>query len=191
MFLGGEELELVTQFKYLGVILDSNLTFKKHIKKVTNVIKFNLQNYKQIRPFITTEAAKSYLHCMIFSHIEYCFIVWSFAGVTALKPIDQLYKKAVKVFDRKPQSFHLCSILEKYQFLSFENLKVFKTSCLIYRSTNGMAPPPLGDFIKREIARLLLGQQFGGIVKYHLERLLLHKMFFLLKAVQFGILYQL
>ncbi len=52
VFLGGEELVLVTQFKYLGVILDSNLTFKKHIKKVTNVIKFNLQNYKQIRPFI-------------------------------------------------------------------------------------------------------------------------------------------
>ncbi len=68
---------------------------------------------------------------------------------TALKPIDQLYKKTVKVFDRKPQSFHLCSILEKYQLLSFENLKVFKTSCLIYRSTNGMAPPPLGDFIKK------------------------------------------
>ncbi len=86
---------------------------------------------------------------MIFSHIEYCFIVWSFAGVTALKPIDQLYKKAVKVFDRKPLSFYLCSILEKYQLLSFENLKVFKTSCLIYRSTNGMAPPPLGDFIKK------------------------------------------
>lgn len=69
VFLGEEELELVAQFKYLGVILDSNLTFKKHIQKVSNTIKFNLQNYKQIRSYITTEAAKSYLHCMIFSHI--------------------------------------------------------------------------------------------------------------------------
>jgi len=148
VFLGEEELELVAQFKYLGVILDSNLTFKKHIQ--TNTIQFNLQNFKQIRSYIATDAAKSYLHCMIFSHIEYCFTVWSFAGVTALKPINQLYKKAVKVFDRKPQSFHLCPILEKYQLLNFENLNIFKNSCLIYKSMNGIAPPPLGDFIKKK-----------------------------------------
>ena len=36
VFLNGAEIELVSHFKCLGVILDSNLTFKKHIKKVSN-----------------------------------------------------------------------------------------------------------------------------------------------------------
>jgi len=113
VFLGGEELESATQFLgslvYLGVILDSNITFKKHIQKVTNTIQFNLQNYKQIRSYITTDAAKFYLYCMIFSpiFIEYCFTVWSFAGVTALKP----FKKAVKVFDRKRSRFTFVQFL--------------------------------------------------------------------------------
>lgn len=40
VFLEGEELELVTQFKYLGVILDSNLTFIRHIKNQYNKIQF-------------------------------------------------------------------------------------------------------------------------------------------------------
>ena len=30
-----EQIEIVTEFKYLGVLLDSNLNFKKHIKKMT------------------------------------------------------------------------------------------------------------------------------------------------------------
>lgn len=149
VFLNGEELELVTQFKYLGVVLDSNLTFKKHIKKVTNTIKFNMQNFKQIRPFISTDAAKSYLHCMIFSHIDYCFTVWSFAAVTALKPIEQVYKRSIKIFDRKPFSHHICSLLDKYKFLNFNHLKTFKNCCLIYKVLNGSAPPPLGEFIKK------------------------------------------
>ena len=34
VFLGGEELALVSEFRYLGVILDSTLSFRKHIKKV-------------------------------------------------------------------------------------------------------------------------------------------------------------
>ena len=109
VFLNGAEIELVPHFKYLGVILDSNLTFKKHIKKVSNTVKFNLQNVKQIRPFLTVNSAKSYLHCMILSHIEYCFTNWSFACATNLKPIEQLYKRAIKVFDRKPNSYHHCT----------------------------------------------------------------------------------
>ena len=140
---------MVTQFKYLGVTLDSNLTFKKHIKKVANTIRFSLQNLQQIRPLISSDAAKSYLHCMILSHIEYCFVVWSFAGITTLKPIEQLYKNSIKVFARKSYSFHHCPILARHNFLSFKNLKSFKNSCLIYKTLNGLAPPPLEEFFRQ------------------------------------------
>ena len=61
------ELVLVTHFTYLGVFQQH---IQKHIKTITNTIKVNMQNVKQIRPFISTEAAKSYLHCLIVSHID-------------------------------------------------------------------------------------------------------------------------
>ena len=149
VYIGGVELELVEQFKYLGITLDANLTFKKHIKKVANTIRFSLQNFKQIRPFISSEAAKSYLHCMILSHIEYCFVIWSFAGATTLKPIEQLYKRAVKVFAKKSLSSHYCPIFERHNFLSFDHLRSFKISCLIYKTLNGLAPPPLREYFRR------------------------------------------
>ncbi len=48
VFLRGQELDLVNEFKYLGVIYDSVLTFKRHVKKLnSNKVKFNLQNFKQ------------------------------------------------------------------------------------------------------------------------------------------------
>lgn len=163
VFLEGVELELVPHFKYLGVITDSNLTFKKHIKKVSSTVKFSIQNFKHIRPFISTEAAKVYLHCMILSHLEYCSIVWSCTGSTAITPLEQLYKKAIKVFDKKPQSHHHCRVLEKYNLFSFENFQIFKRICLIYRSLHGLAPPPLGEFVKRRNSQLCTradGSQF-------------------------------
>ncbi len=45
VYLNGKELGLVKEFKYLGVVLDPPLTFKNHVKKISNTIKFNLQNF--------------------------------------------------------------------------------------------------------------------------------------------------
>ncbi len=33
VFLRGQELDIVNDFKYLGVTYDSTLTFKRHVKK--------------------------------------------------------------------------------------------------------------------------------------------------------------
>ncbi len=40
VFLRGQELDIVNDFKYLGVTYDSILTFKRHVKKVANKVKF-------------------------------------------------------------------------------------------------------------------------------------------------------
>ena len=39
--LGGHELVNVEEFKYLGVLIDSKLSFKKHIKKVVKTVNVN------------------------------------------------------------------------------------------------------------------------------------------------------
>ena len=39
ILISGERLQVVTEYKYLGLHVDSNLNFKTHIKKVSNRIK--------------------------------------------------------------------------------------------------------------------------------------------------------
>lgn len=56
--VNGERLDVVEQFKYLGVVFDSNLTFRQHIKKITSVIKFNPANFCYIGPILTLLSAK-------------------------------------------------------------------------------------------------------------------------------------
>ncbi len=120
MFLLKEKNSWLCQiFKYLGIILDSNLTFKKHVKKVANTIRYNLANFRHIRPYLTTEAAKLFMDAMIFSNISYCFTSWSQANVTNLKPIETLYKQTLQILDQKPISYHHCNIIIKYNLFNF------------------------------------------------------------------------
>ena len=147
--VNGNSIQVVSEFKYLGITLDSHLTFKKHVKRVTNTIKFNLANFRHIRPYLTTDAAKLFMHAMIFSHITYCFTTWSQSNVTTLKPIESLYKQTLKTLDQKPNRYHHCHIVKKYNLFSFDSFKCFMDVCLIFKVLNGLAPPPLKAFIKR------------------------------------------
>ena len=116
--------------------------------KLANTVKFNLKHFKQIRSFLTLGAARIVLHSMILSHIEYCITSWSLTTVTNLNLIESLYKKSLKVFDQKPNSFHVCNILNKYNLLNFENVINFKYVCFIYKALHGLAPPPVSTLFK-------------------------------------------
>lgn len=51
--INGQEMERVTTFKYLGLVLDENLTFKEHIDHVKKMIRpFNFSHVekKQVYP---------------------------------------------------------------------------------------------------------------------------------------------
>ncbi len=84
VFLGGEVLMVVKEFRYLGVMLDSALSFKSHVTMMSKTIKYNLYNFRQIRRSLIDDAAMMFLHSMIFSHMDYCLTSWSLAEVMTL-----------------------------------------------------------------------------------------------------------
>ena len=94
-----KEIKEVSDFKFLVVILDSQLKFDKHVKKLCKTVKTNLNCFRMIRHYITLKAAQLFMHAMIFSHLFYCVTVWSQASQTTVKPVTSLYKQALKILD--------------------------------------------------------------------------------------------
>lgn len=147
MHVNNSPIKVVEEFKYLGLILDPTFSFKKHIKKVSNTVKYSLSIFRHIRDTLTQDAAKIYLDAMIFSHINYCISSWSQTSITTLKPLQSLYNQAVKVLDKKPLRYHHCHIFEKYKMLNFDNLIEYSNVRLIFKIVNNSAPPPLKKFV--------------------------------------------
>lgn len=95
----------------------------------------------------TTRAAMMFMHSMIIPHITYCMTIWSQANNTSCKPLLSLYKKTLKVLDRKPINHHHCHVLKKYKLLSFENWIRFTNLCLMYKIQHELAPRVLNQFV--------------------------------------------
>ena len=133
VFISDQRIKIVKEYKYLGILIDNQLTFKKHVKKICTNLKFTLANFRHLRNHMSTEAAKMYMFSLILSHINYCLPTWSTANSTTLKPVMSLYKQALKILDKKPKSHHHCSVLHKYRLLSWDNLITFKNCCLMFK----------------------------------------------------------
>jgi hypothetical protein len=62
VLVNGENLEVVSNFSYLGVILESNLKFKKHVKKVVNFSGILDEKHAQIKVPSTQAQKIGYAH---------------------------------------------------------------------------------------------------------------------------------
>ncbi len=82
-----------------------------------------------------------YMHSMIISHITYCLTTWSQASITTLKPLESLYKQSLKTLDKKSVQFHHCSILKKYNLLSWDNLIKYVHICLLFKTMHSLSSP--------------------------------------------------
>ncbi len=69
------------------------------------------------------------------------FLPWSHASITTLKPLESLYKQSLKTLDKKSVQFHHCSILKKYNLLSWDNLIKYVHNCLLFKTINSLFSP--------------------------------------------------
>ena len=104
--IDAKEIDVVNDFKYLGVTLDSRLKFDIHIKKLSKTVKTSLNCFRLIRSCLSFKAAHLYLHAMVLSHLSYCITSWSQATDSTIKPLFSLYKQALNILDQKPQKWH-------------------------------------------------------------------------------------
>ncbi len=152
------------------MILDCQLNFKSHVKKLRKTIKANLTSFRIIRNCLKYDLAFLFLNSMILSHMAYGLSIWSQTNQCIINQVECLYNTALKVLDRKQIRSHHCQILSKFAHFSLCKVcvEMFKWTCsyaLMYF---------LWDYMEAvdPLERLLVETVELYIVKHYLLRLL-------------------
>ena len=81
----------------LGVIIDKNLTFKKHIDNLVCKAQYKLHSLQRIRTFLTIEKAKILGNVFMDSQFNYAPLIWKFCNKTFYSKIEKIRHKTLKV----------------------------------------------------------------------------------------------
>ena len=90
--------------KYLGVLIDSQLTFKQHIASVVKKVSRVTGLMYRIRNCVDNQTLKMIYYSLIYSHLLYGIPIWGNADDVHISPLYILQKKAIRLILNKDKS---------------------------------------------------------------------------------------
>ena len=110
--LDGETIEYVKQYKYLGITLNSTLSFKSQIQNTIKIVAHKISLLQKIRHFITRDAAITLYKTMILPYLDYGDVILHELSNNLLGKFQKLQERALKICI-KPHVFTPAPIMER------------------------------------------------------------------------------
>lgn len=93
----GESIEKVSHFTYLGMVLDTHLTYRRHCDFVSSRMSAAIGALYKVKAFVPREALLSIYFSLVHSHLLYMVNIWGTASTAHLKPLQILQNRALKI----------------------------------------------------------------------------------------------
>ena len=149
--IGGDSLEKVNVFKYLGMWLDSTLSFRDHIDYICKKASSKIGVLGKIRKFVSQEIALMLYKALVLPHFDYADTVWDTAG-TIKGQLQILQNRALRIvlrgapgwdaaveegYSRLPRTTWLH---ETTKLAPLQERRDFHLATLMYKNFNGLVP---------------------------------------------------
>ena len=95
--INGKEINNSREIKLLGIVIDNQLKFKKHIENLCKKASFKLHALRRISKFLTVEKARILANAFINSQFNYTPLIWMFASKTAINKILRIHNRTLQV----------------------------------------------------------------------------------------------
>ena len=93
--LNEEVLDRTRSYKYLGVILDENLTYKDHINHIATTVNKKTRTLRRLSHFLPKKIIIMLYKSLILPHLDYAAMIWGSASTSQLQPLQDLQTKTL------------------------------------------------------------------------------------------------
>lgn len=121
------KIELVGTIKYLGLIIDSNLSFKYHIEVLSTRLRKLIFIFKNLRYVMNFISLKRVYFALVQSLLSYCVTSWGGASKTIIKQIEVSQRAILKVCGFFPFRHSTELLYQHWQVLSVRQIFILNT----------------------------------------------------------------
>ena len=118
--------------KFLGVTLDSKLTFSVHIDHVCKKVAKSAGILYKLQKYLPTQSLINLYYTFIYPHLLYCNIAWGSAAQTNLEQLFILQKKCIRTINKAPYNSHTNRFFHSNKILKLTDINKLKIACYMY-----------------------------------------------------------
>ena len=138
--IDGKELEKVPSTKFLGVYIDSGLTWKTHCYQISLKVSKLLGILNRAKYILSQNLLKLLYSTLVLPYFSYCNIVWGGAGKSVLSRLIILQKRALRIITHSDYCAHTNPIFIQLQLLKLSDLHLFQLCVFMYKTKHHLLP---------------------------------------------------
>ena len=137
--------------KYLGVVVEENLKFEKHVSNIASVISRNIGVMGRSKSVLSSRELLLLYNSLVLPYLSYCAAVWGSNYPTRLAKIEKLQKRAIRIIDNKPYFFPTNALFVKYNVLKFRDIVQQQNIMIMLAFLNGNLPDSMSKMFRLHV----------------------------------------
>ena len=134
--LCNESIVASSYCKFLGIIVDSHLTWEKHIDLTCTKVSKGVFLLKYFSRFKNLYLLRVIYYGVIYPHLQYCIEVWGAAANTHVNRLLVLQKKCIRLMSNVGPRHHCKELFINQEILTVVSLYIYRVILLLQRSEN-------------------------------------------------------
>ena len=144
IYLENEFLENEETVKLLGMNIDQNLDFEKHITCLLKKGNQKLHALMRIKNYLTEDRLKLVMRTFIESQFNYCPLIWMCHSRELNRKINKLHERALRVV-YKDRDLTFEQLLEKDKSFTIHEKNLQKLAVEMYKVKHNLCPKPIQE----------------------------------------------
>ncbi len=144
--LQGNQIAISDDVTCLGVVIDSEMTFAAHVRRLSSRCFYQLRQLRTIRHSLNEDAVKTLIHAFVVTRLDYCNSILSGITKTQLNKLQSVLNAAARLVTKLRKFDHITPTLrDDLHWLPIKQRIDFKVGVIAYRCMCGIAPEYLTD----------------------------------------------
>jgi len=147
IFLDGEKLKFEEEAVFLGLTIDSHLSWDSHCKNVANKISRHSGVISRVKKLLPPKSLKILYSSLVLPHLQYGLAAWGGCSNQNRKRIIATQKRITRVISKSFYSSHTEPRMKKLGMLKFDDLYKHQCLTLIHDTINKKSPSMISKLL--------------------------------------------
>ncbi len=147
--VNGKKIEMASNTKYLGVLIDSHLNWKCHVSNLAKKVKRNIGVLSKLSHFASSQLLNNLYYSLIYPFFLYGITTWGNTYSSTIRPLFILQKKTIRIITKSKYDDHTDPLFKTMNILKLEDLVFYCNAIFMYDFHNNNLPKTFEFFFKK------------------------------------------